>query len=115
MVAANVLTQANSDLLSGYAYVESQPFATSTKHDFEVAKDNQSRFKLIANSNIIDNYLKITTIVDCEAHRPNVYKQVHGKYIRVTSFPLVEKAGDYTALVNNHRNLYVDNVYNVVS
>lgn len=94
------------------------PYANSTLNDFAVAKDDQTRFVAIPDSAIENNYLKITVDTslnaEFEAHRPSVYKLVHGQYVRITSFPLVDLSGDYIALVNNFRGLYVDNVYGVV-
>jgi hypothetical protein len=92
-----------------------KPFENATAHDFAVAKNDINRFKSVPNTAIEQNYLKITTTADCEPHRPSVYTQVHGEYIRVTSFPMVSVAGDYIALVTNHRDLHVDDVYGVVA
>jgi hypothetical protein len=109
-----VLTQAEYDGILEAATTVSTPFKNATQHDFAVAKNDPTRFKSVPNTAIEQGYLKITTTADCEAHRPSVYKLVHGEYIRVTSFPVVSVAGDYIALVTNHRDLYVDDVYGVV-
>jgi hypothetical protein len=121
-LALGVLTQVEYDGILQAATTISTPFKNATQHDFAVAKNDPTRFKSVTNTAIEQGYLKITIDLSIapkespnfEPHRPSVYKHVHGEYIRVTSFPVVSVAGDYIALVTNHRDLVVDNVYGVV-
>lgn len=115
MVAAGVLSQADSDTLTGFAYNVFKPFENATTHDFAVAKDDQTRFKQIANVNIVDGYLTLTWAGDFETHAPQVYVVKAGKKRRIAGFPRITQAESYECFVNNNQNVFVDDVYGAIS
>mgnify|MGYP003641447779 FL=1 len=116
MVAANRLTQVNSDILIEYAYVTTYPFANSTKHDFDKAKGTINK-TLVTVEN---GYCTITTTADREAHSPQIYKRIsfsNGdvEYIRVAGFGVVSTAGQYRVECPRFPAMYVDDAYSVVT
>ena len=112
MVAVDVLTQSDNDALRDYAYIETQPFKTATKHDFELAKGTITR-KAVTQT---DGILTINTNTDCEAHSPQVYQYIESAdfYKRVAGFRGVSVASKYQIEVPRVANLFVDDAYGVV-
>jgi hypothetical protein len=116
LVAAGVLTQAQIDNFYAKSEVIETPFLSATKHTFEVAKG-------IANKTAVtveQGYCTITTTADCDAHRPQVYRKVtftNGdvEYIRVAGFNVVELAGLYRTQCPSFTNMYIDDVYSVIT
>jgi hypothetical protein len=116
MVSVNVLTQTNSDILSEYAYLTTQPFEFSTKHDFDKAKGNINKTSVT----IEQGYCTITTSADTESHNPQIYRQIsfaNGdiEYVRVAGFGVVSTAGLYRVQCPGFPNMHVDDAYSVVT
>jgi len=116
MVAATVLTQANSDKLSDYAYVVTQPFADSTEHDFKLSKGTITKTPVTVEK----GYCTITTTADVESHNPQIYKKItfeNGdfEYFRVAGFRDVSVANLYRVQCPSFPDMYVDDAYGVVS
>ena len=87
------------------------PFANATQHDFDKAKGAMVYAQVTPQG----GWLKVTTIADCEAHRPQIYAEIQGIKRRVAGFDLVETAGDYLAQVPaQYSTLFVDNAYGVM-
>jgi hypothetical protein len=114
MVAANVLTQANSDILIEYAYVTIQPFINSTEHDFQLDFDSQTRFKSVLNSSVNEGYLILNWTGVFENHRPQVYIEKGGKKRRIGGFITITQVGEYDCFVGNNKDLFVDDVYGAI-
>jgi hypothetical protein len=114
MVYANVLTQVNSDILSEYAYLTTQPFINATEHDFQLDFDSQTRFKSVLDSSINEGYLILNWTGIFENHRPQVYIEKGGKKRRIGGFITITKAGEYDCFVGNNKDLFVDDVYGAI-
>jgi hypothetical protein len=115
MVAANVLTQANSDILTEYAYVTTQPFINATKNDFELEKGIFNKIPIVVKRGLC----RIRTTADTEKHNPQIYQRIdHGnndiEYKRVAGFRDIEKAGYYPSIECPNGDMYIDDAYSVI-
>jgi hypothetical protein len=118
MVSANVLTQANSDILSEYAYVTKQPFLLKTDHEFQLAKGTIPRVRVTLEQGYCRISVSATNPI--EVHRPQISRRTvfangDEKFDRVATFETISTAGLYEVACPNFGDLWVDNAYNVIS
>jgi len=118
LVASGIYTQPTADKFWLKARVETTPFSNSTAHDWAVANNDQTRFKKLDASAFQQNRCQITVDTslnaEFEPHAPQVYIEIFGKKERLSGFSLISASGDYTCVVNNYRDVWVDNCYGVV-
>lgn len=89
-----------------------RPYENTTLHQFLVAKGTCPRKLVLLAQN---GWLKITLNEAVERHAPVVWQQVGTHFVRVTSFPVVESAGEYiTKVSKGFSALYVDDAYGAV-
>jgi hypothetical protein len=118
MVSANVLTQNNSDILSEYAYLTTQPFINSTEHDFQYANGTIKLTRVPIAWEL--GHCTVTTTGDCPAHTAQIYERVFfndGTYQDVKKahfLTQVSTQGKYRTACPSSPNLHVDNVYAVM-
>ena len=111
LVAQGVFLQNLVDAFFDKGFIRSYPFINATKHDFQAAKGTITR----VTKQAVKGWLKITTTVDCEKHKPQIYVNIQGVIRRVAGFDPVELAGDYlTQVPSGYSDYFVDNAYGVV-
>jgi len=106
MVAANVLTQANSDLLSGYAYVKTQPFTNATAYEFSRAKGTISYLEKTP----LNGYVKLTSSSSDE-YLAVFYSDIQGVRVREGSVN-IKGVGEY--IVRANKPIFIENYYNAL-
>ena len=103
MVAANVLSQANSDILREYAYVSTQPFINTTAYEFARAKKTIPY--IIKNP--IEGYVKLTNNT-ADEFLAIFYTEIQGVKVRSGSVT-INGAGDY--LIKTNQQIFIENYY----
>jgi hypothetical protein len=118
LVTANIYSEEVSVLFWAMGKDVSLPFKNATQHDWAVATNDLTRFKKIAATAFQQNRCQITVDTtlnaEFEPHAPQVYIEIFGKKERLSGFSLISASGDYTCVVNNHRDVWVDDCYGVV-
>jgi hypothetical protein len=118
LVAAGIYDEEVAGLFWAMGKDVSLPFKNATAHDWAVANNDLTRFKKIDVSAFQQNRCQITVdaslSAEFEAHAPQVYIEIFGKKERLSGFGLISESGDYTCVVNNHRDVWVDDCYGVV-
>ena len=95
-----------------HSVLTTYPFKNVTEYEWLKAKGNTTKVPVTQS----DGYIKINVESDVTPHRPQVYVEIQSVFQRITSFGLIEQAGDYLCEVpREHKTYYVDDVYGVIT
>jgi len=115
MAGAGAITEAEAELLKGYAYNTVAPFQRVTLHDVLITRGTCPTVSVTQSG----GYVVITTTADTDRHNPRLLavNPRTGALVRIESFRGVSSAGAYDARVPSEwRNaeLFADDAYGVV-
>ena len=115
MAGAGAITEAEAELLKGYAYNTVTPFERVTLHDVLLSRGTCPTVAVTQSG----GYVVITTTANTETHNPRLLAMNTrtGALVRIESFRGVSSADTYDARVASEwRNaeLFVDDVYGAI-
>ena len=113
MVTTGVITQAESDILTGSAYETRTPYLTTTL--YQIKREQKTLPYTPIAMDETNKFAVMTTTADCEKHNPQIFVLVNGVYSRVAGFVSVEVAGNYAVQCPYNAKLYIGDAYDVVS
>jgi len=115
MAGAGAITEAEAEMLKGYAYNTVTPFERITLHDVLLTRGTCPTVAVTQSG----GYAVITTSAETETHNPRLLalNPRTGEIVRIESFRGVSAAGIYDAKVPaewRNADVFVDDAYGVV-